>query len=378
MQFKQIIGQDHIKQQWSQMIQSKKVPHSLLLLGDTGFGGLAIATAFAQMLNCENQSPDDSCGQCPSCQKATRLIHPDIHFSFPFHKTEKKETSNHYIEEWREFFIKEKGYLSLSHWKSHAASENSQINIPARECKEIIRKLQLKSYEGNFKTMIIWLPEYLGKEGNILLKILEEPPEKTVFILVAENQAPLLPTLLSRTQITNILPIEGQALKEALLHHPSQDTNEEEIQQIIHWAHGNYITALDLLHNQFHKNTQAFYEWLHICFNTKKQNTPDCNKQLIEWIEKFNNEGKETQKEIILFGLHFFEQLLTLPHRNSSQSSNIDLQNIQLFQPYFPPQRFPDIFQLLNQSIYYLERYANAKILMHSLSLQIRHLAKLS
>src|SRR4030095_3635660 len=240
MQFKEIIGQDDIKKQLVDMVQQNRLSHALLFLGKEGNGSLQLAMALAQYLTCEvtNKNPksyqekipvstaswykegpsqtseprspsSDSCGTCPSCIKARQLIHPDIHFSYPVvtKKTGSPPISADYISEFREF-IKTQSYGNVYDWLQFIGAENKQGNITAQECNDIIHKLNLKSFEREYKILLMWMPEYLGNEGNKLLKLIEEPPPDTLFILVAENESSILPTILSRCQLIRIPPLK--------------------------------------------------------------------------------------------------------------------------------------------------------------------------
>ena len=243
MQFSSVIGQKATREQLIQMVQQNRLGHALLFLGNEGTGALSLALAFAQYINCEkvtgkNQAtsggpslfgdpepvainavlyPTDSCGTCPSCQKASQLIHPDIHFSFPVitKKSGEKPISADYIKEWREF-IKLYPYGNSFDWLQFINAENKQGNITAEECNDIIRKLSLKSYEGGYKILIIWMPEFLTKNGNKLLKLIEEPPPDTLFMLVAENEQLILPTIVSRTQLVKIPRLSSMEIEAAL------------------------------------------------------------------------------------------------------------------------------------------------------------------
>ena len=194
MAFSNIIGQEKVKQMLHQMVHGDRLPHALLFLGPSGSGKLALALALAQYLLCENRQDSDSCGQCPSCSKSQRFIHPDLHFSFPSVGT--NVTSDSFLPQWRKW-MEENPYLTVNEWLQSIGAENRQGNINKEECAAIIRKLSLKIFEGSHKILVMWLPEYLGKEGNRLLKLIEEPPEDTIFILVAENQELILNTILS-------------------------------------------------------------------------------------------------------------------------------------------------------------------------------------
>src|SRR5215467_2793324 len=247
MQFKDIIGQAEVKQKLVEMIQHNRLSHALLFLGKEGNGSLQLAIALAQYLTCEKANPKrqisnssislfsedtsksdpdsyprseiDSCGQCSSCKKASQLVHPDIHFSYPVvtKKSGSPPISTDYISEWREF-VKNYPYGNVYDWLQFIGAENKQGNITAQECNDIIRKLNLKSFESEYKILILWMPEYLGIEGNKLLKLIEEPPPNTLFVLVAENESLILPTIVSRCQLIKIPALGTIEVQEALIH----------------------------------------------------------------------------------------------------------------------------------------------------------------
>ena len=265
MQFSGIIGQREVKKQLAELVQHNRLSHALLFLGKEGSGALPLALAFAQYLVCEKANPKkqspasgaslfgdaepqpaapalqtDSCGVCPACLKAAQLVHPDIHFSYPTvtKKAGEKPIAADFITEWREF-IKLNPYGNLFDWiEMIKEKENSQGKITARECDEIIKKLSLKSFESEYKVLILWMPEELDKEGNKLLKIIEEPPPNTLFILVAENEELVLPTIVSRCQLIKIPALETKDIEDALV---SRNKTEPNIAlQVAHVSEGNY------------------------------------------------------------------------------------------------------------------------------------------
>ncbi|HEV8270375.1 MAG TPA: hypothetical protein VGQ04_03660, partial [Chitinophagaceae bacterium] len=243
MQFQKIINQQETKQQLVELIQHNRLSHALLFLSKEGSGALSLALALAQYLTCEKANPksqtssntllfgeepttsnlkpqtlNDSCGVCPSCTKANQLVHPDIHYSYPV-VTKKSGTpplSVDYVSEWREF-VNNYPYGNVYDWLQFIGAENKQGNITANECNDIIHKLSLKSFESEYKVLIMWMPEYLGGEGNKLLKLIEEPPPNTLFILVAENETLLLPTIVSRCQMIKIPMLETADIEAALI-----------------------------------------------------------------------------------------------------------------------------------------------------------------
>src|SRR6187402_1320778 len=241
MSFKNVIGQEGIRQTLVELVQLNRLSHALLFLGNEGSGVLPLALAFAQYTLCEKVNGKeavpagaslfgaeessavapamlgDACGVCPSCVKASQLIHPDIHFSYPVipRKSGDKPVSTDYISEWREF-IKQYPYGNAYDWLQFIGAENKQGNITAHECNDIIHKLSLKSFESGYKILVMWMPEYLGNEGNKLLKLIEEPPANTLFILVAENESLILQTILSRTQLVKVPMLSSLQVEAAL------------------------------------------------------------------------------------------------------------------------------------------------------------------
>src|SRR5678810_112743 len=271
MQFKNVIGQADVKQQLVELIQHNRLSHALLFLGKEGSGTLSLALALAQYLTCEKANPksqttnpnaslfeeepttsnlkpqtsNDSCGICPSCTKANQLVHPDIHYSYPV-VTKKSGTpplSVDYMTEWREF-INNYPYGNVYDWLQFIGAENKQGNITAHECNDIIRKLSLKSFESEYKILILWMPEYLGNEGNKLLKLVEEPPPNTLFVLVAENESLILPTIVSRCQLIKIPALETIDVQEALVNR--NNTSAEIARQAAAVSEGNYCAAVQL------------------------------------------------------------------------------------------------------------------------------------
>ena len=219
MQFKDIIGQESIKQRLRQSVKEQRIPHAQLLYGEPGIGKLQLAIAYAQYLACPNRTEEDSCGVCPSCLQYQKLQHPDLHFAFPIYKEKSNRDSvcNDFMGQFREIVL-QKGYFSLNDWYAHIGAETKQGVIYEAESSEILRKLSLKAFGNGFKTMIIWLPEKMHNAcANKLLKIIEEPPEGTLFLLVSEDPSLLLPTILSRTQQFKVPRLEEKTITKELL-----------------------------------------------------------------------------------------------------------------------------------------------------------------
>src|SRR3954469_21956265 len=247
MQFKQIVGQEAIKQRLISTVNENRVSHAQLFLGTEGAGGLALAVAYAQYLSCEDKQPDDSCGVCSSCRKYQKLMHPDLHFSYPFFAKHKDDTALTFIEQWRDAFINNP-YLNLDTWRGYLEAENKQANINIAECHQIIKKLSFKPFESAYKILILWLPEYLDKEGNTLLKIIEEPQPNTLFLLVAQNQDQILNTILSRTQLVKIPALGYEEVKNYLIKERNQTENSAA--QIAYLSNGNLTEALIMLQQE--------------------------------------------------------------------------------------------------------------------------------
>ena len=217
MFFKDIIGQEEAKRRLIKEAKEGKIAHARLFCGPEGIGKLPLAIAFARYLSCQNPGEDDACGTCPNCIKYNKLAHPDLHFVFPVIKKKNKDTvSDDYIAEWRAF-VGQNPYFNLNMWLEEMGAENQQAQIFVKESDEIVRKLSLKSSQGGYKIMIIWLPEKMNTEcSNKLLKLLEEPPTQTIFLLVSENPDMLLATIQSRTQRFSLYGIEEDKIANKL------------------------------------------------------------------------------------------------------------------------------------------------------------------
>lgn len=367
MLFREVIGHRDLKQELIEMINTQRVPHAQLFLGPAGCGKLALALAFIQYLLCEGDKQADACGTCNSCVKAQRYIHPDIHFSFPFFGS--KNTSNNFLEEWR-LALKERPYMNINQWLQSIGAENKQGNINKEECLNIIRKLNLKSFESPYKVLIMWLPEYLGKEGNRLLKLIEEPPENTFFILVAENQELILNTILSRCQIVKISQLNDEAIVQGIrAKEPS--LNLEQANSIAHLSNGNYSEALQLLQKKENDNATLFLEWMRICYKGK-------GTEMVPWVEKFATIGRENQKHFLKYALHFMREYLLV---KLTGNQNLRLQEQELktavnLTKVIELDQIQDISKLFDECSYYVERNANPKVLFLDASIELNRILK--
>jgi len=389
MQFQSIIGQKETKEQLVQMVQHNRLSHALLFLGKEGSGALQLALAFAQYIVCKPQpkevdlfavaepqtttngqrsTANDSCGTCPACTKANQLIHPDIHFSYPVitKKTGEKPISTDFIKEWREF-IATNPYGNVYDWLQFIGAENKQGNITASECNDIIRKLNLKSFESEYKILIMWMPEFLGKEGNKLLKLIEEPPPNTLFILVAENEDLVLPTILSRTQLVKIPMLTNIEVEASL--ELNAGVKIEKAQQIAAVAEGNYREALQLLQHADDDWEAMLREWLNAIIKTG----PVAQ---VKWIDETAKIGREKQKQFLKYFIHLLEEAVRLRVMNTTSNEQRATNNdfASRLNKLCDLSQQEAIITELDRASYYIERNANAKMLFHALSIRLYHI----
>ena len=398
MLFKDVLGQNEVKQQLVEMVQHNRLSHALLFLGREGCGGLPLAMAFAQyvsLLPNKGQSPETSLfgepveiklpstpdeadawmQKQPSFSKAEQLVHPDIHFSYPV-VTKKSGTppiSSDYASDWREF-IKQFPYGNVYDWLQFIDAENKQGNITAQECNDIIRKLNLKSFESGYKILLMWMPEYLGKEGNKLLKMIEEPPAETLFILVAENEGEILSTILSRCQLVKIPSLEPGDIEQNLL--SKNACTGEQAKQIANASDGNYREALNLIQHADEDFHGLLREWL----NASLKNQTITQVKLIEEIGRM---GREKQKQFLKHFTHQIEQAVrlqiadsTLKERLLNAMSTGEKDFVSRLNKAITLEQKEAIVQELDKASYYIERNANAKILFHALTIKIFHIVK--
>ncbi|HAO45478.1 MAG TPA: hypothetical protein PLZ45_00320 [Ferruginibacter sp.] len=392
MQFQSITGQKNLKEQLVQMVQHNRLSHALLFLGKEGSGALQLALAFAQYVVCdkvngrqqktaepslfgepEPQTPSlkpqmDACGECAACKKATELIHPDIHFSYPVipRKSGDKPISTDYIKEWREF-ISSSPYGNVYDWLQFIGAENKQGNITAHECNDIIRKLNLKSFESEYKILIMWMPEFLGKEGNKLLKLIEEPPPNTLFVLVAENEDLILPTILSRTQLVKVPVLSNQEVEAAL--ELKEGVNVEKARQVAAVSEGNFREALQLLQHADDDWEAMLREWLNAVLRTG----PVAQ---VKWIDEMAKLGREKQKQFLKYFIHLLEQAIRVRAIGASANDlrSTDHDFALRLNKIASIEQQEAIITELDKATYYIERNANGKMLFHALSIRLYHI----
>jgi DNA polymerase-3 subunit delta' len=368
MLFSAIPGQKEVKEKLVQMVANNRLSHALLFLGKEGGGALQLAIALAQYIVCENKK-EDACGSCASCKKAAGLIHPDIHFSFPTITKAgiDKPVCNDFIEEWRTFNA-EMPYGNAFDWLQSLDAENKQGNITAHECEDIIRKLNLKSFESGYKILIQWMPEYLGTSGNKLLKLIEEPAPKTLFILVAEDESKILPTILSRTQLVKVNRLSSNEIQSWLIEH--RQVPKEKAAVIAPLAQGNLRDALHLLQQADENWQELLREWL----NAILKNGPPAQ---VKWVEEISKLGREKQKQFIGFFIHLLS--ISVYMANNETPRDVAADEIDFASRLIKLADTPQIEAMveeLNKSIYYIERNANPKMLFMALSIKFYHIIK--
>ncbi len=284
MQFKDIIGQEKIKKHLISCVDNNKLAHALLFCGSEGAGKLPLAIALAQYIQCTNKQNGDSCNECASCLKIKKLIHPDLHFVFPITKDKGREICDDALDDWRKL-NNETVYFSYNQWLNTLGSSGKQAMIYSNESEEIMRKLNFKAYESDYKIMIIWLPEKMHLScANKLLKILEEPPQQTLFILVSEQPNQLLSTILSRTQIINIPVIDNDSMQKIFG------------QQAAHYACGNYIKAQEYL-NSANQVNECFGYYRELMGYAYSKNLASLKL----FSEKLTALGRESAKEFLQY-----------------------------------------------------------------------------
>jgi len=370
MLFKQVAGQFAAKKGLIHMAESGKMPHAILLLGKEGTGGLPLALAFAQYILCENKGQEDACGLCANCQKVARLEHADLHLSFPTIKirSDKPAMSFNYIREFRHF-VHETPYGTTFDFLQSIQAENKQGNLSAEECREIIDKLNLKSYEGGTKIQLIWRPEYLGKEGNILLKLIEEPPANTILLFVAENAEDILATIRSRTQMVRLVPIPASEIASALVE--NRLANERRAQQIGQIADGSYTEALRLLEHV----ENDLLPVVRSLFNSVFTNNATG---LVQFTDEWAKEGREGIKNLFAYTLTLLEAALrttfvpdTVRHFVEEEAEFIK----KLASRKMKVEIYDEMIKALTDAQYQIERNAHSKSVIMAMCLKLRRTA---
>ena len=378
MQFSEILGQEHIKSHLIKSANLGRIPHAQLFVGPEGSGTLPMAIAYAQYIICSNQNAENS-GANEACNlKFNKISHPDLHFIYPTVSTEEVKTkpkSIEFITEWRQF-LSENLYGSLFDWYQMLGVKNKQGEIRVDDAQEILKSLALKSYEGGYKIMIIWMADKLNTAAsNKLLKLLEEPTDKTVFILISENEEDIIQTIRSRCQVLHFNGLPQQIIAEALV--SRENIEAKTAAKIAHQAQGNYNKALQLL---LPDSESVFFEkwfvdWVRAAFRAK--GNASAIQDLIQWSEQIAGLGRETQKKFLHFCIDMFRQALLLNYQIPSLvyiEPQVEKFKLENFAPFVNGNNINDIFQELSDAMYHIERNGNAKIILTDLSIKLTRL----
>lgn len=378
MLFQEILGQQHLKSHLTKSADSGRIPHAQLFVGPEGSGTLAMAIAYARYILCSNSSGENTNGN-PACNlKFEHFSHPDLHFVFPVaanSEVKSHPVSDNFIQHWREF-ISKNVYGSLFEWLKYIGIENKQGLINVYEAQEIVKKLSLKAYEGGYKVMIIWMAEKMNTEtANKLLKLLEEPPQKTVFLLVTENQDDIMQTILSRCQVLDFKGLPESVIAEALV--SRENLEEKAAIKIAHQAQGNYNRALQLLHKDQKEFPfeEWFVQWVRAAFRAKGNAAAILD--LTSWSEEIAGIGREAQKQFLHFCVEMFRQALLLNYQSPSLvyiEPTVDKFKLENFAPFVNGNNIEEIFKELSDAIYHIERNGNAKIILTDLSIKLTRL----
>lgn len=377
MLFSEIVGHDDLKKRLIQSVNENRVAHAQLFVGTEGSGKMALAIAYAQYINCQNRTESDSCGVCPSCKKYMSLSHPDLHFIFPTatNKSVKKDPeSDLFLAEWREYFSDCQGYVNLSEWFDKLDIENKQGIINVRDASTVIRKLSFKSYESEYKVVILWMPEKLNVfSANKLLKLIEEPPEKTLFLLVAENQEEVLSTIRSRCVLVKVPRLDTAVIKDALVE--KCGCSEQLALDAATMSNGSWPLAKrfsnDIDNEMLYADT--FRKWMRYCF---KGAVPE----LIDFVaNEIKGLGREKQKALLEYGLNIFHCSLLINNNISSavMLTSAEKTFAQNFAPYINMKNVNQICALFEESINQIVRNANAQLVFMDDSLKMSKLLRL-
>ena len=378
MLFSEVLGQKHIKNHLTTSVDAGRIAHAQLFVGPEGCGTLPMALAYAQYILCSNVNGENTGGNDSCNLKFKNVSHPDLHFAFPVTTSDKvksKPVSSFYLEEWRQL-IDQQPYGNLFDWYKLLGVDNKQGQIGVDEALNIVKSLALKSYEGGYKVMLIWMAEKMNTaSANKLLKLIEEPPEKTIFILIAQDEEQIINTIRSRCQILHFPPLAEEAITEALV--KNYHIEQSVATKIAHQSNGNYNKACDLIYQdsediQFEK---WFVFWIRSAF--KARGNKAAIHDLISWSEEIAKTGRETQKKFLNFCLNYFRQALLLNYKANElvylEPKSEDFK-LEKFAPFVHDSNIIEISDELQDAIYHIERNGNSKIVLTDLSIKLTRL----
>ena len=377
MLFKNVLGLEHIKNHLLTTAETGRVAHAQLFVGPEGSGVLPMAIAYAQYLLCGNTGGENDGGNTVCNTKCNSLTHPDLHFAFPVSNSDKVKShavSDHYLEEWRQF-VKEQPYGNLFDWYRHIGIEKKQGQIGVDEAQDMVKKLSLKSYEGGYKILIVWMAEKMNTSAaNKLLKLIEEPPNKTILLLLAEDEEQIINTIRSRCQILNFPPLTEQVITDTLL---LRGVSQTEALTIALEANGNFNKALDLLNKDSEDLVfeRWFVQWVRSAFKAK--GNKGAIQELILWSEEVAKTGREVQKKFLNYCLTMMRQALLLNYKaNELVHAKVHMEGFDLnkFAPFVHENNILDIVEELEEAIFHVERNGNSKLIFTDLSIKLTRL----
>jgi len=376
MQFKDVVGQQKLKEQLVKMVDSGRISHAQLFLGKLGHGSLPLAIAYAQYISCKNRSVGDSCGECPSCVKISKIAHPDLHFTYPFNTSKNIKSSNitsaDFAVEWREMVL-DNPYFEIADWEDKIELENKKGAINVKESQEIIRKLSFKPYEAEYKVLIIWMADNMNVDAsNKLLKLIEEPTEKTIILLLAEKEENLLQTILSRTQIIRIPPIASEDLSEVL---KVEGCDAEQAMKFAKVAEGDLIVAKGMVEQADEATLffEMFKSWMRACYKADIQ-------AMHKWVEEAASKklGREGQKRFLSYALEVMREGILIDYTANKlrRFYGKEADFINNFAPFVHSENIIALMELLNDAYYHINRNAFAKIVFMDMSMKFANLLR--
>jgi DNA polymerase III subunit delta' len=369
MKFEEIPGHYDIKNTLRSMVSNRRIPHALLFSGEEGCGHLPTAVAFIQYIFCENKSAEDSCGKCRQCSRISKLEHPDLHLVFPIALSSDLRSSDGVVSDFRKIFLTQP-FIKLEDWFNELGAENKQPVIPADESDQIIRKLSYTSYEGGYKVMLVWMPEKMNStSANKLLKILEEPPDDTLFFLVTSSLDQLLTTIISRTQLVRFSPLSDEEISRGLV--GKMGVSEEKAKMVSSLCGGNYRDALSVLSGE-----EGEVNYLELFQQFMRNALRFDVFKASEWVDNISSVGRENQKHFILYSLSILRECLMNNYGDQSlvKLAGAELEFIKKFSPFVNNGNYERMVEILNTAYYHIERNAHGKILFMDLALKMEEL----
>ena len=378
MLFSSLLGHDHLISHLTKTADAGRIPHAQLFVGPEGCGTLAVAIAYAQYILCQNQGGENNTGNAACNLKFETISHPDLHFIFPTVTTEEvksKPKSSDFSAEWRQF-VNQNPYGSLFDWYQVLGVQNKQGEIRVTDAQEIVKSLSLKAYEGGYKITIIWMADKMNIEAsNKLLKLLEEPSDKTLFILISDNEEAIIQTIRSRCQLLNFNALPEKIIEDALV--SRENIEPRSAKKLAHQAQGDYNKALKLLqeNNEEDLFEKWFVDWVRAAFRAK--GNAAAIQDLLSWSEQIAGLGREAQKKYLNYCIVLFRQALLLNYQTTSlvyvepKIENFKLEN---FAPFVNHSNIEAVFTALSEASYHIERNGNAKLILTDLSIKLTRL----